>query len=232
MSEYLSGFDVSHHNQYYVNYKEAKAAGMDFVILRSSYGLLVDGTFEWQYNQAWNAGFKDIRAYHYIYPKRGINQVYTFLKAIEDFPAIKVVYPDVEEARPIYTVPTSQWSDLVQHILGVLFGEYGTENTGIYTSRSKWKATVGNYVPRAEMVTRWWVAHYTSRMPPYAPALPEQCDDWEVWQYTAYGRVPWYRDGKYNIDLNRARKMGSPTPPAYQVTVTHPVEVSVEVIQQ
>jgi len=92
----------------------------------------------------------------------------------------------------------------------------------VYTSASKWKYT-GNISVDADL----WVAHYTSASSPY---MPVSWTGWKFWQYTS---TP-LDQNRFNGTYEELQKYAGTTPtppPIYKVTVTHPAEVSVEVIQ-
>lgn len=61
----LYGIDVSEHNGK-INWSEIKRAGIDFAIIRCSYGLHEDSNFRDNVYHAFNVGLK-VGAYHYSY---------------------------------------------------------------------------------------------------------------------------------------------------------------------
>ena len=239
--DYAIGWDQSYYQEFYTNHQGAKDDGFDFSIYRMGGGLAKDGTFIYNIQRA--KPLMPVGGYWYIYPLKSATSAMDLL--LQQWDAVGgldlKVWLDVEWEG----CSVEQWHDAFQDRLNILLPELGHENIGIYTSAWKWQKCMGNYYPGASSYDLW-VAHYTARMPPQAPYIPQQWTDdnatWTFWQYTSALRVWWYRNGLYNLDGNRfngdeadlEEYAGIPLPPnpKYKVYVTHPSEVEILVTEE
>lgn len=235
--EYAHGWDQSFYQEYYTNHRGAKEDGWDFSVYRMGGGTVKDGTFLHNIRRA--KPLMPVGGYWYIYPHRpAATAMDLLLQQWNDAQGLDIkVWMDVERKG----IPVNQWRDALGDRLYILNSELGKENLGIYTSATCWNECMGGFFSGAETYPLM-VAHYTSRMPPRAPYIPKQWKDnnatWDFWQYTAYLRVWWYRNGKFNLDGLRFNGdeadlqayANMPLPPAIKhiVTVTHPEEVEIQ----
>lgn len=207
---YATGPDVSRHQNLKTDFANAWEYGQDFGIVRLGSGVMADGTAEENVRRLLANGMP-VEGYWYDYPQYGLAQVDACVQMIEHLGGpqiIQQVWWDVEEEQ--FRLPVEQYRQEVQDNLARLEMAYSTEYVGVYTSAYKWGKTVGGYVSGAERF-KLWTAHWTARMPPYAPYCPSQWGGhdgaWDRWQY-AVSYVPWHDGGKSPIDLNRARMSG------------------------
>lgn len=218
-------FDASAYQGNYILHDQAVDAGFGG-IFRSSIGTLVDGTFHYNM-QRMLAHDGMIGAYHFYYAHRPINeQVEVWWDQIEEYyPLPLKCWWDVERATNRYANFTSQQLEdqilQASHRFKQLAGETWD---GMYTSASAWRELLADQLSGAY---NWllWVAHYTTRAKPFLP-LPWRLNNKRYfgWQYTDRGRVSWYRNGMYSIDLNRFR-VDAAIPP--QPPTNEPVDIKI-----
>ena len=204
--QYAEGPDVSEHNGLKTDFAMARQYGQDFAFVRLGRGVLPDGAAPENVKRARANGFP-VLGYWYDYPRYGLAQVDVCVQTIEGLGGteiIKAIGWDVEEEQ--FGLPVAEYRQEVFDALGRLEMAYWTEYVKVYTSAYKWGKTVGGNVPGAERFGLW-TAHWTLRMPPYAPYCPSQWGghdgNWEFWQYLVT-KVPWHASGLKLIDLNRA----------------------------
>ena len=191
---YAKIFDISEYQEDYVDFEGAYANGYRGVILRASIGLRTDLKFSSNYERASKTPLA-IGAYHAFTPwDSAIGQGQVFHDSINGRKLRLYRWWDVE--LPWSAITKQEHSNklkLADDTLGNLSGAAGE---GIYTSASKWFECVGEQGAWAKN-KKLWVANYEVLF----PYLPSDWDSYDIWQYEI-GRVPWYRDSAYNIDLD------------------------------
>lgn len=132
MSNTLTGIDVSGY-QGNINFKEVKASGVDFVLVKAGYSTSTVPTWEKNFTNAKNNGLK-VGAYWYSYAltiEQALDEARAFIKALKgkmlDFP----VFLDLEE-RAQFDKGKSFCTELVEAFCGEL--EKAGYYAGVYCS--------------------------------------------------------------------------------------------------
>ncbi len=232
-SHYQDIYDISAYQAFYVQHDGAVAEGYAGGIFRSSIGTLKDGTYTFNTDRVRAAGGLS-GAYHFFYAHRPVNeQMEVWWDMMEPYwPLGLKSWLDLERAtnRRAEDSP-SQLEDKVMQADRRFKQLAGQTWDGIYTSASSWKELFEDQLSGAH---NWLlgVAHYTTRLEPFMP-LPWRLNgkDWWWFQYTESGRVSWYRNGRYNIDLGRVHSHNLPgtEPPPNGDPDLMPIELIVPV---
>lgn len=211
-------YDVSAYQAFYVQHDGAVAEGYAGGIFRSSIGTLKDGTYNYNTDRIIAADGLN-GAYHFFYAHRPIDgQMEAWWEQMEPYwPLPLKSWFDLERATNKYANDSpARLEDKVMQADRRFKQLAGTTWDGIYTSASAFRELFGDALGGAY---NWLlgVAHYTTRAEPFLP-LPWRLHnkDYWWWQFTAYGRVSWYRNGRYNIDLGRVHTkdlLGTDPPP-------------------
>ena len=187
------GIDVSKWNGNWDAHK-AKAAGAQFVFVKSSQACFSDQRFDENWQKAREAGL--LRgAYHYLdYTKPALDQAKYFCNLLKEDPGELPAVVDFEQARDDSNI------NLPKNFLRQ-FVEY-LQSDGrmpiIYTSPAFWK-TYG------DSSTYWyqfplWIANYTLSA---APIVPPPWLSWEFWQFSKKGPGQLFGSEALDIDINR-----------------------------
>ncbi|PKN93983.1 MAG: hypothetical protein CVU44_06155 [Chloroflexi bacterium HGW-Chloroflexi-6] len=187
------GIDISKWNGNW-DAQKAKAAGAQFVFVKSSQSCFVDPRFSENWKNAREAGL--LRgAYHYLdYTKPALDQAKYFSGLLKEDPGELPVVVDFEQPRDDnnINIPKSFLRQFVEHL----------QSDGnipiIYTSPSFWK-TYG------DSSTYWyqfplWIANYTLAS---APIVPPPWLSWEFWQFSKKGPGQLFGSEALDIDINR-----------------------------
>lgn len=191
----FKGIDVSHHNGA-VDWRKAKAAGVDFAMLRACYGWDNDSQIDRQLQaniQGCEAAGMPYGLYHYSYAMNRADakrEAAFFLRVIRDAKPLYPVAFDFEEKAQLALPPETQLA-IIEAFLGEIkaAGYYGV----LYMSASPMEQ-LRRYAP--ERLDRFdcWVAHIDTDRPAFS-------GDYGIWQYSWKGRV----DGiKGDVDLDYA----------------------------
>ena len=176
----VRGIDVSQW-QGEIDFKEVRADGYEFVIIRAGYGMYSsqkDAYFERNYKKARAAGL-GVGAYWYSYAvnvSQAREEAKVFLKAVE---GKRFEYPlcfDIED---------SSQSGLSRQAIGEMIDEFCTylEDRGYYAALYSYAYFLQNRVPeRCRERYDVWVAAFDVAKPPYSGA-------YGMWQYTSSARV-------------------------------------------
>lgn len=176
MSEKLKGIDVSGY-QGNIDFKEVKASGIDFALIKAGYSTSTVPTWERNYANAKNSGLM-VGAYWYSYAKtveQGIAEARAFIAALKgkqlDFP----VYLDIEE-KAQFDKGKAFCTELVEAFCGEL--EKAGYYAGVYCS-TYWYT---NFVEESVREKRpAWIADYRA-----------ECGykgNYGIWQYDT-AKVP------------------------------------------
>jgi GH25 family lysozyme M1 (1,4-beta-N-acetylmuramidase) len=176
-----SGVDVSYYNGT-IDWAKAKAAGVQFAIIRVS-----DGT-----------GFKDPKFASYAAGAKAqglVRGAYQFFRPAQDVTAQADLMIAAQAAFDATDLPptidveatgslspatvaarVAQWVDRVKAQTG--------RTPIVYTGKYFWRDDVGGSTKQADSAL--WVAQYTS----LCPDIPAPWSKWTFWQYSESGRVP------------------------------------------
>lgn len=191
------GVDVSHHNGG-IDWQKAKAAGIDFAMLRACYGWDNDKQIDRQLHnnvRGCEAAGVPYGLYHYSYamnPEQAEREAAFFLRACAGMQPRYPVAFDFEEGEQL-KLPLDEQLAIAEAFLGKIeaAGYYGV----LYMSASPLER-LRRYAP--ERVGRFdcWVAHVNTNKPAFA-------GDYGIWQYSWKGRV----DGiSGDVDMDYAYK--------------------------
>lgn len=187
------GIDVSKWNGNWDAHK-AKAAGAQFVFVKSSQACFTDQRFGENWQKAREAGL--LRgAYHYLdYTKPALDQAKYFCNLLKEDPGELPAVVDFEQARDDSNInmPKSFLRQFVEHL------QSNGQMPIIYTSPAFWK-TYG------DSSTYWyqfplWIANYTLSA---APIVPPPWLSWEFWQFSKKGPGQLFGSEALDIDVNR-----------------------------
>lgn len=187
------GIDVSKWNGNWDAHK-AKAAGAQFVFVKSSQACFTDQRFGENWQKAREAGL--LRgAYHYLdYTKPALDQAKYFCNLLREDPGELPAVVDFEQARDDsnINIPKSFLRQFVEHL------QSNGQMPIIYTSPAFWK-TYG------DSSTYWyqfplWIANYTLSA---APIVPPPWLSWEFWQFSKKGPGQLFGSEALDIDVNR-----------------------------
>lgn len=204
----VKGIDVSRHNGS-IDWAKAKAAGVEFAILRAGYGKLAsqkDSKFEEYYAACVKNGIK-VGAYWYSYAtsaaeaKQEAEACYQCIKGKKfEYP----IYFDYEDPTIIPPKVTSDKAktlakDIIPAFINTL--EYKGYFVGLYT----FKAIYDAYIP-AEYKTRYsiWIAHVTdsgSYTFGTSPRIQTSVTPYDMWQFTWKGELNGAADNTVDLDV-------------------------------
>lgn len=173
---------------------KAKAAGAEYVFIKSSQACFVDQRFAANWKKAREAGI--IRsAYHYLdYTRPGREQATFFADLLSDDPGDLPPVIDFEQTRP------DNNTTLARSFLKDFMDELTKHNYTpmIYTSPGFWK-TYGdnsNYWYQFPL----WIANYISAA---APIVPAPWLNWNFWQFSKKGPGALFGSEALEMDMNR-----------------------------
>lgn len=180
----IKGIDVSKY-QSYIDFNKVKNDGIEFVIIRASYGRNttgyinkgVDEFFEQNYSNAKAAGLK-VGAYHYTYA-RNVDQAREeaefFLKRLSGKTFEYPVVLDIEDER-YKTMSKSLVTDIAVTFLETL------ENAGYFAMIYSYRYFFQEYIDDSRLKAyAHWVAEWSSKLNYDA--------NYGIWQYTSKGTV-------------------------------------------
>lgn len=186
------GIDVSKWNGNW-DARKARAAGAQFVFIKSSQATFTDPRFAENWKKAREAGL--LRgAYHYLdYTKPAAEQSRYFLDILKSEPG--ELSPVVDFEQPSDSNPNLPLGYLRQFVEHMLEQE---KTPIIYTSPAFWKSY-------GESATYWyqfplWIANYTLAA---APIVPPPWLSWEFWQFSKKGPGQLFGSEALDIDVNR-----------------------------
>jgi lysozyme len=192
------GIDVSHW-QGEINWRDVKAAGKRFVILKATEGTgFVDSRFKRNWAEAKKQGLS-VGAYHYYRPGWDSDaQAAHFYDTVGELAGSDLIpWLDVEDLKPSMNGRPVSVASFMGPMLDTLVRMeelFGTR-VGVYTGLWFW-----NQLPYRDMGDRpLWVAYWYSDQKPGKPKLPNGWSDFQIHQYTSRGRVPGISG---NVDLN------------------------------
>jgi lysozyme len=174
-----------------VDFKKAKAAGLDFVFIKASQAAWADPDIVYNWQAAKDAGL--LRgAYHFlVWNVDPVRQADFFCGLLHQCP------PEIG-----YVCDFEWWQTTPTNALDICrrFVERVEANTGkppfIYTAPGFWN----QYGSKDEKWARYplWVAHWQVTK----PIVPAPWKDWAFWQYTAKGEGKKYGAESNDLDLN------------------------------
>lgn len=191
--------DVSSNNGT-IDWKAARADGVDIAILRASMGAAgVDTSLLFNFNGAFSQG-AGIWFYHLFRPDSdGVPQAYHFLNTTRPLAHRTRMCVDVESVvAPRRILSKPQYADQLAAFVTAIKNETGELPT-IYTSYGEWGKLVGRQHDALFAQCRLWCAHYTQAP---KPLLPRGWTTYDLWQYTSNGRVVGIPS---RVDLNRRK---------------------------
>lgn len=194
-SENIWGIDVSHH-QGDINWNKVKAAGIDFVYVKSSEGQTYeDPKFFNNVHGACGVGLA-VGAYHFARPNHNPAELEAslFIRRLESvktdlMPVLDLEYPSKSEFISTNDLVTwvRAFSAFIQRKLH--------RPLMIYTGN--WFVNLHNNFNYALKDMPLWISNYSKSAPPDAGGWTS----WVVWQYSDKGKIPGISG---NVDLNHA----------------------------
>ncbi|MBR7084307.1 MAG: glycoside hydrolase family 25 protein [Oscillospiraceae bacterium] len=226
----LNGIDVSKHNET-IDWQKVKSSGaVDFAILRAGYGRLIsqkDIQFERNYAECKKYGIP-VGCYWYSYAK-SVSEIQTeakvFLDVIRGKQFEYPVYLDFEE-KSQFNLGEAKCCEMAKAFLDIL--EKAGYYAGIYCSSSYLNSFFKETVDGRYTV---WCAHYGVSQPSYT-------GQYDIWQYTAKGKVSGITGGSGYVDRNYCYKENFPDIiksaglNGFLKTVENPVENPVETVEK
>ena len=194
----MKGIDVSTY-QRNVDYKKLKAAGVEYVIIRASYGDVLsfpsqkDPMFESHYKAATAAGLH-VGAYHFTYaltPEKAKREAQGFMSVIKGKKFDMPVYIDLESEPSSGYLPFKTGKANCSAMVKAFCDELEKNNywAGLYISRSP----LQDYIT-TDVASRFslWVAEYASKCN-YSGTV-------DIWQFTSTARYDGY-NGALDADI-------------------------------
>ena len=191
LDEYpIQGIDVSWH-QGDINFDSVAASGLEFVYIRSTFGIMRDTMYAQNLERARAAGLK-VGAYHFFHmDKDGAEQAANLMAAAGDTPLDMPVAIDLEESfRLIDPVRRSTVIGRLRDMIAAL--ESRGHRVMIYTNKNCYRKYIKDNFPDVEL----WIAAYD-----HPSGVPREIG-WTMQQYSMRGRVPGVR-GDVDLDLFR-----------------------------
>ncbi len=182
----LKGIDVSSW-QDTIDWTRVKGAGVDFAMLRSSFYVTKDKTFEYNITEAQKAGVL-VGTYHYCYAETVLearNEARYFISVIEPYELDFPVVLDLEDPS-LEHLGKSRLTAIAKAFLDEL------KNAGYYAmiySNKYWLETMLDMSKLSEYDV--WLAEWHT--------TPTWSGDFGMWQYSSEGRVSGIRG---DVDLN------------------------------
>jgi lysozyme len=188
------GIDISKWNGTW-NAAKAKAAGAEFVFMKSSQSTWTDIRFVTNWQLAKSAGI--LRgAYHYLdYTKPAREQANYMADLLQNDPGDLPPVVDYEQKRSDDNTAAAR--AYLREFVETLKTR-GYPKPIVYTSPGFW-STYGekdNYWAQYTL----WIAHYTTAP---APSVPNPWLRWTFWQFTEKGPGEMYGTESFNVDVNR-----------------------------
>lgn len=201
----LLGIDISHHQKpNAIDWQSMVDEKIKFCIVRATYGVKQDSTFQTHLKNAANSGLVT-GAYHFLRFKPSQSaeaQAEEFLEALEPVsyllsdmlpPTIDLEDNKYDEQiksaadKKKYLGMVNTWLEIVEKELG--------KSAIVYTRANFFDDSLGSF--EGFGVRPLWVAHYTSKP---APNIPKAWDKHTIWQFTEHGKLNGYNG---NLDVNR-----------------------------
>lgn len=183
----VMGIDVSAHNGR-IDFPQAKRHGVDFAIIKATEGRTFrDSLFERNYRNARDAGLK-VGAYHFFrFDVDGAEQARNFAGAVAGKTLSMPLVIDVEN----HTNPYTPLPGKVVRRLRNMIDELAVYNypVMIYTN----KKGLNDLICDQFGDCRLWICTFTR---------PGEHIDWDVWQYSHWGKVPGIA-GDVDLDVFR-----------------------------
>ncbi|MCI1960236.1 MAG: hypothetical protein LKJ25_11520 [Clostridia bacterium] len=188
----LKGFDVSKHNGI-VDFAAAKAAGLSFVIIRSSFGTdTTDIKFEENYSKAKAAGIK-VGVYHYSYAlcaNDALKEAKLVCTLIKDKQLDMPVWFDMEDAdgyKNKHGVSLYNDKSLINSICSTFINYIQSQGfkCGIYASKSVLTSVIDKSI-----ATYFWNAQWGN-----TDSIKHT-----MWQYTETGNISGCK-GSFDLDV-------------------------------
>lgn len=205
----LKGIDISHY-QGDIKWDVIKAAGFDFVFMKSSQGLNADPTFETHWNYLNKNSFGLIKsAYHFfdtsLDPEAQAEKAYSLVGMLKDADMPMVV--DIETDRTNGALVLADRIKNLQAFLN-LVEKLSGKRPIIYTDHSFFVEYFQNSTVFGGYLL--WIASYpdskqfmpTDPPPDHQPHLPLGFTKWTFWQYTENGLIPGADDAGNIFDMN------------------------------
>lgn len=190
----IKGIDVSHW-QNLIDFNKVKEAGFDFVIIKaggSDYGFYTDKMFKTNYAKAKAAGLK-VGAYYFVGKKflgeyNGAADGHRFVEILKGMQFEYPVFLDVETTDRRFK---TEATDAAIAFCDVL--EKAGYFVGVYAS------DVSGFKERLDHARLKKYSHWVAR---YGTKEPEQCPEWQIWQFSSKGTVPGI-SGAVDLDVSR-----------------------------
>jgi GH25 family lysozyme M1 (1,4-beta-N-acetylmuramidase) len=182
------GIDVSNWNGA-IKWASVASSGYRFAFGKATEGTkYVDATFTANRNGSESAGLA-FGAYHFARPAGGSLGAATASAIAQADHFLAVAAPQPGELPPVLDLETTgnlsktrllawtlAWLDQIYARTGV--------QPFVYTSPLFWSRSVGNSTAAAEVGTRLWIAHWTSKTNPLVPAQNWNGSGWMFWQWS------------------------------------------------
>lgn len=196
--QWVAGTDVSKW-QKTINWQKMKGRGVEFVFIRSSYGLVVDEMLHVNAPGALAAGLP-YGFYHYYHPwQDAIQQAELVAQQVEKYGIDLPVALDLEDNSGVTADLSNQVLRFLQHLEGRLSAMGIQRRPIIYTSAGYWRSALKS--PSWGAGYDLWIAAWTSAA---QPAVPAPWNNWTFWQWNVdRNGGPDYGVQSAAIDLNR-----------------------------
>jgi lysozyme len=172
-----------------------KAAGVQGVILRASYGANRDERVDDYATRLKAAGVPIIGAYHYYHPWEPWRPQLDTLKAVMAKHGLRRGYLDLEDSRVTATMARDAGTFMVA--LAAEMPLPPGKRHGIYTNVAYWR-NMG--APGWGSLYDLWIAAWTDVS---APIVPAPWQRWTLWQWSNSGDGPRYGLQSARVDMNR-----------------------------
>lgn len=180
-----------------VNPAKMKAAGVDGVMVRATYGTYVDEKVH-EFAPALLAAGIPIGFYHYFHPFEDPDKQFAAFRGV----VVRYGYQlrlalDLEEPSGVDAGLPAR-ARLFAEAMRREFSMSGGRKHLIYTNASYWRTALKSPVWGADY--ELWIAAWTNAA---KPSVPAPWTTWTVWQYTSEGNGPAHGVGSARVDINR-----------------------------
>jgi len=199
------GMDISVYDEE-VDFVKAKANGIEFVMIRSSFWNKKDQNFDKNIEEAKKANLP-VGVYHYVYAENSDEvkeEAAAFIDAIKNY---KLEYPvviDIEDARyKEKNFTREQITDIVVEMADIL------EKAGYYVMIYFYKNFAKNYLDMSRINGKYsrWMARWGDDNGGFPKCSPnEEIENCEMWQFTSKGKTEKYGSSGNELDLNLCYK--------------------------
>lgn len=193
------GIDVASHQHPFgerINWLKVRFGGYSFAIIKATEGTgYVNPFFEQNRDEAHLAGMI-VGSYHYARPNQDpIKQALHYADTIKCQKRFLEMPPvlDLEETGGLHPILLQGWTAVFMTTLNLRCAT----NTMVYTYPYFWRTAMRN-TPLFSFAPLW-IADYNGGTEPTQP-LPGGWRNWNIWQYSSWGRVPGVNTA---VDLNR-----------------------------